>query len=279
LEITTEHKTEWLFALLSQYLGGSGLNWMHSRVFSLSPEELAGKFSILFSLVPRQIPAAMPSLSANALAGAEKFYSGYVNAPLTLQQLCRLFLMLRLPTADNQKILNTIFETADMNKLVILYKGLYWLDNAGDFVMRAAEGIRTNMVDVFDAIACENPYPARYFGEQAWNQMVLKAIFMGRPLHRIHRLRDRKNQQLALILHDFIHERWSAGRTVTPELWQLMPGFVTQAIAEDLEKAARSHGPCERDAALKALNESGLDDTVIATTWEEIGMAFNNKKN
>ena len=38
---------------------------------------------------------------------------------------------------------------------------------------------------MFEAIACENPYPARYFGDAAFSQLVLKADFMGLDIARI----------------------------------------------------------------------------------------------
>ena len=50
---------------------------------------------------------------------------------------------------------------------------------------------------MFEAIACENPFPARYFPELNFNQMVLKALFNGVALARIVGLRRRRNPELA----------------------------------------------------------------------------------
>ena len=41
------------------------------------------------------------------------------------------------------------------------------------------------MEDVFRAIACDNPFPARHFAPASFNQMVLKAIFNGIPVSGI----------------------------------------------------------------------------------------------
>jgi len=81
------------------------------------------------------------------------------------------------------------------------------------------------------------------------------------------------------MLHDYVHERWSAGRAVTPELWQLMPGFIDDAIVEDLKHAAQSLDGYEKNAAAKALGESGLSNITVATTWEDIGRNYCNSKN
>jgi len=114
---------------------------------------------------------------------------------------------------------------------------------------------------------------------------VLKAIFMERPIHRIVGLDDRKNQKLAAILYDFVHERWSANRAVTPELWRLMPGFLNAEIFADLKTVIDSGTTLAQSAAIKALAESNyapaksylVDANLSVTTlsWDEIGREIN----
>jgi hypothetical protein len=269
-------KVIWLKSILTGHLSLTEAEWFREKILPLTEVAITLRFNLLFSMVPRFIPATIPEWSAEQLAEVTQFQPGFSASSFDLQQLCRLLLMVQLPADRNQQILEPVFETADIKELVSLYKGLYWLPNAENFTLRIAEGIRTNMTDVFDAIALQNPYPFQYLTENAWNQMVLKAIFMGRPLHQIYRLRERNNTQLALILHDYIHERWSAGRTVTPEIWQLMPGFVNDAIEADLKRAAASTDMEERNAALKALAESGFSETTITDSREEPGKTYNN---
>ena len=45
------------------------------------------------------------------------------------------------------------------------------------FCASSIDACRTNILPLFEAVACENPYPARYFPERNFNQMVLKAMF------------------------------------------------------------------------------------------------------
>lgn len=124
------------------------------------------------------------------------------------------------------------------------------------FTKRAAEGLRSNMTSVFDAIALNNPYPADYLSEQAWNQMVLKAIFMQRPLYRIVGVEQRQNVNLATTLVDYIHERWSAGRNVIPELWRFLSPFIDEEIVGLLKKVGEKGDELEKLAAALACHES-----------------------
>jgi hypothetical protein len=86
------------------------------------------------------------------------------------------------------------------------------------FEALAVEACRSNVLTVFEAIACENPYPQRYFDELPWNQMVLKAAFNGVALARIVGLAQRQNPELARMAADFAAERRAAGRPVPDDL-------------------------------------------------------------
>jgi hypothetical protein len=78
------------------------------------------------------------------------------------------------------------------------------------------------MTAVFNAVALQNPYPAEYFDNIAWNQMVLKALFVGSPLNLIYGLKQRNNSDLSQMLIDYADERKAANRDVSHELWKLV---------------------------------------------------------
>ena len=144
-------------------------------------------------------------------------------------------LILSFPQDDADRYvstLNKIFAAADMQEAIALYQSLPLLPYPERFKLRAAEGVRTNMTAVFNAIAINNPYPAQYLDDLAWNQMILKALFVGTPLHPIYGLKSRNNPQLAQMLVDYDRVRLAAQRTVSPELWDLVAPFDQQAIAD-----------------------------------------------
>ena len=77
---------------------------------------------------------------------------------------------------------------------------------------------RTNILPLFESLACENPYPARYFPELHFNQMVLKAMFNSVALARIVGLPERRNAELSRMSTDYAAERTAAGRSVPADI-------------------------------------------------------------
>ena len=139
-----------------------------------------------------------------------------------------------------------------MAELVALYQCLPLLPFPEQHTHRAAEGIRSNITAVFNAVALENPYPAEYLDDIGWNQLVVKALFVGTPLHPIQGFERRLNPQLTQMLTDYAHERWAAGRTVHPELWRGVALFATEENLSDFERLLSSADPLERDAGALA---------------------------
>jgi len=177
----------------------------------------------------------------------------------SLVRTARVWLLTRLDESDQEvfvKNIETLFDTAEMNELVALYSALPVLAYPEKWLFRATDAVRSNMGFVFDAIALHNPYPARYFSELAWNQLVLKTIFNDKPVHFITGLDERENKNLALILSDFAHERWAAGRSVAPNVWRLVSKFMDEALLSDMRYLFASSQLENREAAALACNDS-----------------------
>jgi hypothetical protein len=82
----------------------------------------------------------------------------------------------------------------------------------------AIDACRTNSEVVFRAIACGNPYPAAYFPDLNFNQLVLKAVFMNVPVAEIEGLAPRITSELLRMADDFAVERRAAGRPVPEDI-------------------------------------------------------------
>lgn len=103
-------------------------------------------------------------------------------------------------------------------------RALSFWPEAADLLPSAIDGCRTAIVPLFEAVACENPYPARYFPDRNFNQMVLKALFNAIALSRVVGLAARVNAEMSRMAGDYAAERTAAGRTVPADIGLAMFG-------------------------------------------------------
>jgi hypothetical protein len=210
------------------------------------------------SLVTRKIGKDDLALTEEESQAAAVARHGWDPRDWSVDQAARVYLLLCMGEdgAVFSRRLDQLCVTADVGELVAFYRGLPLYPDQPRYVLRAAEGVRTNMRAVFEAVAHRNPYPAEQLPEGAWNQMVLKALFVGSQLEPIIGLDARANPALARMLCDYAHERWSAGRPVSPELWRCVGPFAAGAMVDDLQRVLEKGTPPEREAAALAVSRS-----------------------
>ena len=245
--------------ILSSSVSGEEFSWLEKSVVSAGENQRL--LQIAFVTVPRNISGSVIRPDAKTI---EHFLqlTGLSPEGWTIHQLARLFILLHIDPKNEQEYIrsiNTLFETAEMNELSALLGALPFLHYPENWISRAKEGVRTNMGNVFDAIAFNNPYPSRYFDEDSWNQMVLKTIFGGKNIQRIYGIKQRTNRELAFMISDFAHERWAAGRPIAPEVWELVAPFMDDRILNDMEKLFLSENKLEQSAARSACTHSDYE--------------------
>jgi len=213
------------------------------------------RYSQAVRYAPRQ-PLLPTAVESAALARA---YSGVTVAQWTLDQASRAGLLAVLPDTDANALVATIDQlaaAADLHELIALYQALSLLPHPERWAGRAAEGVRSNMRAVFAAVATHNPYPAVHLDDGAWNQMVLKCLFVGEPLHQVVGLDQRANPALTRMLCDYAHERWAAKRSIPPGLWRCVGAAADDGAITDLQRVLHQGDEHERDAARLALASS-----------------------
>ena len=236
--------------------------WLHTQLAGLVSEKA---LYLAFSLVPRFTGKEPLQLTAGELQQASELRPGFNPAGWTTDQATRTLLLLSVPQQDSTQytgLLDKLFSTAGVSELAALYASLPLLPYPESHAKRAAEGVRTTMTSVFDAIALHNPYPHDFLPQEAWNQLVLKAVFNVRPLYQIVGLDDRRNEPLARMLLDYAHERWAAGRTLTPEVWRLVGPYLTPSTLPNVQRLLRSSDALQVQAGTLALATSGLPEAI-----------------
>lgn len=271
------------------------LDWLSSQTEKINANASPTKFFLAFSQASRFFKKDNLNLSATEKETTGSLVSGFDPSHWDVLQTARTYLLLKFAVGKEAwlKAINQLFETGDMHEQQALYAALPVMPYSEDLLTRAIDGCRTNMTLIFDAIALNNPYPPVHFPEANWNQLVLKSIFMQRPIYRIQQLDERRNQALAEIASDFAHERWAAGRPVMPELWRLVVPFLNEHLLEDLKKVVFSEDQLEAEAGVLAAYQSdfapakdllkSFPETVSAIeygeiSWEKIGKDFQDKK-
>ncbi len=253
-------------------------SWFHGN---LGLTEVSA-INTAFSLMPRKTGKEHIKIAPSEAEIIDKIQPGYGLKNWTADRLCRVCLLMHLDPSDKDKYLKTIenlFLAAEMSELIALYSALPLLAHPEIWKMRCAEGIRSNISNVLEAIIYENPYPARHLEEKAWNQLVMKAFFTDKNVNRIYGFDERANAELALILSDYAHERWAAGRSVNPLLWRSTAKFIDSRLRNDLKKVLLEGELKEKQAAALAIYNSHSTETKeLLRNYRELVLAIEKKE-
>jgi hypothetical protein len=116
------------------------------------------------------------------------------------------------------ELVDDCYRHGDTRERQAVLRALPLLPEAERFLPLGVDACRTSVQPLFEAMACENPYPAAHFPELNFNQMVLKALFTGVALKRIVGLDRRLTPDLARMASDYAGERRAAGRSVPSDI-------------------------------------------------------------
>lgn len=245
--------SNWLMTRLNQ----ASIAWVQDRQKLVRAHDTKSLY-LAFGMTPRKVGKADLALTPEEFAAAEMVRPGWNPRGWSVDQAVRSILILSLPDQDSAalvSVLDQIFGTGEVGELVALYQMLPLLPHPTAHVLRAAEGIRTNIKAVFCAVAHQNPFPAEQFSEDQWNQMVLKCHFIGVPMSPIVGLDQRANPRLASMVIDFVHERRAAHRTVAPDMWRCVGRCADERGLNELKSLLATGSPIERQAAALALKQ------------------------
>jgi hypothetical protein len=208
-----------LASMLASRLGDASRAWLDAARQGAQQGE---SMLTAFAAVPRQAGRGALAPTADEHRQIAVATSGLDVTPWTRADAVRTVLLATLAAsveADRfEEAFTGVFEAADTGEQQSCLRALVLLPAPERFLPLAVDACRTNIVPLFESIACDTPYPQRYFPEGQFNQLVIKALFLGVPLVRIVGLQDRRNPELARIASDFAAERRAAGRPTPPDL-------------------------------------------------------------
>lgn len=217
-----------------------GAAWFRGALSEVAKATTERPLSVAIGLAPRRLGKADLALPATDLARAEALRRGLDLSDWSIDQLARVALMARSYGGDDAAFaarFDSFCSSAEINELIALCRGLPLYPNAALNEPRAREAVRSGIKPVFEAVAHRNPYPRESFAEDSWNQMVVKALFIGSTLWPIQGLDERANPRLARMLVGLAQERWAADRHVSGELWRCVAPY-----CDDEGFAVLAHG-------------------------------------
>tara|TARA_R110000868_G_scaffold2695_3_gene18928 strand:+ start:619 stop:1467 length:849 start_codon:yes stop_codon:yes gene_type:complete len=239
------HNREDIQNIVIKYGKPESIAWLKDKIEKMAGNKSSKDLFMTYSLLNVKFSASKP-ISFDDLDNDSSLYFNAHKA--NILQVARIYLLSEVLSQDIEfytpKVAN-IIQVADTGELETFLKYLVLLPNPEAYKQTAVEALRTNIAIIFDAISLNNPYPAKYFNDQQWNQMYLKAAFMERDLSQIESVDERANEDLTRIISDYAHERWAASRKIDPMFWRPVSKFLNEELLNDMNTLLESEDVIE----------------------------------
>jgi len=219
-------------SILKKNLSSDAFAWLNDKADQVRTEERAIQLNQTFSQLPKHAGKSTLVVSEDDATAIAAMVPGFSLTDWSIDRLARVWLLMQVPIIDKDaylKKINGLFVASEMNEQVALYAALPFYAYPEEWIVKAENGIRSNIGTVLEAIMYHNPFPATYLSENAFNQLVLKAFFTEKDVTRITGLYTRINKALQDTLSDYVAERTAAHRTVEPNIYQIID-YKTQTI-------------------------------------------------
>lgn len=250
-----------LHAWLAKRLPPEALAWLDQQTAIIEAGDKPLQLGIAIGLAPRKVGKTDLDLTPAEQEAGRALRPGLDATGWSVDQATRILLVLASFRGDDAAFaadVDRILATAEIGEQIALLRGLPLFPAPERLIPYAAEGVRSAMQPIFEAVAHRNPYPREQFSDAQWNQMVVKTLFIGSRLAPIHGLDARRNAELAQLLVDYAAERRAAGRSISPELWRCVAPFAGEAEVATLAAILRAGAQAEREGAALSLAECPL---------------------
>lgn len=260
--MATPHSIDARRALLRSWLArrvsDDAAGWLDQQVEIIGAGNRPLQLGIAIGLAPRKVGKADLDLTPAEQEAGRVARPEFDTTGWSVDQVARVLFALASYRGDDNVFaegLGRLFANAEIGEQIALLRGLPLLPASERLIPFAAEGIRSAMQPIFEAVAHRNPYPRENFSDAQWNQMVVKTLFIGSRLAPIQGLDARRNADLAHMLVDYAAERRAAGRSISPELWRCVAPFARETEVGILAAILRDGTEAERLGAALALSE------------------------
>ena len=159
----------------------------------------------------------------------------------TIDDAARTLLLIALGDRVRDELAD-LYRFGDAAERRGLLRALPYLPVVDDAMDIVDDAIRTN--DTRLVAAALGPYATEHLDDAAYDQAVLKCVFIGVPIAPLDGLPARATADTARMLAAFVHERVAAGRDIPTEVWDVID----------------RHPPADELAAIEAERSSAFAD-------------------
>ncbi len=218
-----------LMAALTPLITGHGNSWLEDKLSQLSASQQTLDDLTLYSAMAKRKLGNSPLDQAPAV---DAMFSPLDIRHWGVSDATRLVLLLsvvqRLPE-QAKTLVQAYYQMGDESERIALIRGLIFFAPADYLTTIALDTGRTNSLELLSALSLDNPYPASFYSEQAFNQMVLKCLFLGLAIERVVGLEQRANPDLTRMCENYVVERENAHRSVPTDIWLAIGPHASQA--------------------------------------------------
>jgi hypothetical protein len=158
---------------------------------------------------------------------------------MRISDAARLAMLMQILPADSSRrreIITAYFKMGDEQEHIALLRGLTLFEPADYLIDIALDCGRSNNLEVLAALMLDNPFPAQFYTQPAFNQMVLKALFLGLSIERIIGLSTSANADLSRMCESYVIEREEAHREVPADIWLALTPCASKIGMEQLQR-------------------------------------------
>ena len=219
LELNGDAMSDCFGDILWARVEGPARNWLEGAWPEADEAPAIVRFRAAFAGAARRLRGCqlrdedVRTLTAAGVIGAGNWHIDNVARTALLRRA-----LTTLPMDGHAEFVRQVYLRGDYREQAAVLHSLAFLPQPEQYLELAIDACRTNVLDVFEAIACENAYPAAHCPDANFNQVVLKAIFMAVLVGRIADLASRVTPELKRMVADFASERRAAGRAVPDDV-------------------------------------------------------------
>ena len=214
---------------LNNVLDSEGRDWLEQAKLQLTRsngdlESLVNKLVFYTSSAKRKLGITKLNGTNNSNFNSDKYGQCdkvYLNH-WTVTDAARIILLAEIFSFNSfsaDELFRLCYRYSDGGERASLLKGLSLLELRDQSINFLIDVARTNSLEIFSALVYKNPWVVVKFPVSAYNQIVLKALFMGVNIIHLEGLRAARNSELGRMTADYVQERLDAGRVIPESSW------------------------------------------------------------